>query len=109
MSDETTLAKRAETRAEVIAVLQENADAIRGFGATALYLFGSAARDEMGPNSDVDMFVDYRSGGPFTYDSLFDLKHMLEQKLDREVDLLTRASLHPRLKTFIEAEALRLL
>ena len=46
-------------RAEIIARIRTHAAAIRGEGATSLYLFGSAARDEMGPASDIDVVVDY--------------------------------------------------
>ena len=48
-----------KNRAETIEILLGNADAIKALGATALFLFGSAARDEMGPDSDVDVFIDY--------------------------------------------------
>ena len=105
---QATITKRADTRAEVIAILEANADAIRGFGATALYLFGSAARDEMGPDSDVDMFVEYQSGGRFSYFDLFELESHVARLLGRDVDMLTRPGLHPYLKDRIERSAVRI-
>jgi predicted nucleotidyltransferase len=45
-------------REAIIEQLRANADAIRGHGVTALYLCGSAARDEAGPQSDIDLFAD---------------------------------------------------
>ena len=45
-------------RDEVIARLKQTEPALKAFGVAALYLFGSHARDEAGPNSDIDVFVD---------------------------------------------------
>jgi uncharacterized protein len=47
------------TRNEAIAKLQGCADAVRARGATSLYLFGSAARNEARNDSDLDLFLDY--------------------------------------------------
>ena len=49
------------TRDETITLLRRYADDIRGFAVTGLYLFGSTARGEAGPASDVDLFIDYNS------------------------------------------------
>ena len=95
------------SREDVLATLRNHADDIRGFGATALYLFGSAARDEMRADSDIDMFIDYEAGGPF---SLFDLMHLEEylgHLMGRKVDLLTRNGLHRRLKDQIEKSSIK--
>ncbi len=48
-------------RDDVIARLKETEPALRAFGVEALYLFGSHARDEAGPESDVDVFIDCRA------------------------------------------------
>ncbi|MBB4227946.1 nucleotidyltransferase family protein [Rhizobium mongolense] len=50
---QTSFAKRNEA----IERLKRRADAIRALGATSLYLFGSVAREETGPASDLD-FID---------------------------------------------------
>lgn len=97
------------TRAETIAAIERNADAIRRLGATALYLFGSAARDEMTADSDVDVFIDYVPDGSFTFVELIDLGELLEDSLGREVDVTTRDGLHPRIKSRIEQSSLRVL
>lgn len=96
------LPPRLRTRGEVLAVLRANEEVIRKFGATAMYLFGSAARDELTPDSDVDLFVDYDPSGSFGFVELFDLKDFLAATLDRKVDLTSRNGLHPRLKARIE-------
>src|SRR3974390_1890348 len=43
---------------EAIARLKQAEPAIRALGAASLYLFGSHARDEARPDSDVDVFID---------------------------------------------------
>jgi uncharacterized protein len=95
------------TRDEVIFAIKREEPAIRRFGATALYLFGSAARDEIGPESDIDMFIEYDPQGNFTFVELFDLKDFLRNELRRTVDLTTRAGLHPRLRPSIEKASVR--
>jgi predicted nucleotidyltransferase len=45
-------------RAQVIAKLKAVEPQLRAHGVAALYLFGSYARDEARPDSDVDVFVD---------------------------------------------------
>ena len=94
-------------RAETLAILAMHADAIRAYGATALHLFGSAARDEMHADSDVDLFIDYNPDGSFTFVELIGLQEFLAAQLRRDVDLTTRAGLHPRLRERIEKSSVR--
>lgn len=56
-------------RAHVIEQLRSNRERLNGLGVKRLFLYGSAARDEAGPDSDVDLLVD-PSSEAFT---LFDL------------------------------------
>ena len=58
---------------------------------SSISLFGSYARDEAGPESDVDLLID---GG--NYKGLFgfmDLKEQFEKALGKKVDLISKASL----------------
>ena len=61
----------AMRRDDVIAKLKQTEPALRGFGVAALYLFGSHARDEASPDSDVDVFVDVAPGAAFWLASLY--------------------------------------
>jgi hypothetical protein len=92
---------------ETLEVLKSDAEAIRRFGATALYLYGSAARDELRPDSDVDLFVDYDREGSFSLIELIKLEEHLAGLLRREVDLTTRDGLHPLLRADIERSSVR--
>ena len=59
----------------------------------SLELFGSALRDDFGPNSDVDLLVTFEPDAPW---SLFDFVQMeseLEAVLGRPVDLVERTSI----------------
>ncbi len=96
-------------RADAISKLKENANAIKSMGATALYLFGSTARDEAEPNSDIDLFIDYDPTSRFNAFDLIGIKLLLEEKLAVCVDVTTRDSLHPKLKSRIERSALRVI
>lgn len=58
------------------------------------YLFGSVARDEAGPESDVDVLVEFEEGS-----SLFDLMHLedeLRTLLGASVDVVSIGGLRPR-------------
>ena len=95
-------------RVDAINRLRQTANAVKGMGATALYLFGSTVRDEAGKESDLDLFVDYDPGSRFNAFDLVGIKLLLEEKLQVPVDVTTRDSLHPRLKLGIERSAVRI-
>lgn len=93
------------TKAEIIEKLKRHADAVRGMGATALYLYGSTARDQTGETSDLDLFIDYDPASRFNAFDLVGIKLFLEERLRLPVDITTRDSLHPRLRARIERSA----
>lgn len=95
-------------RAQAIAGLKQRADALQSMGATALYLFGSTARDEAHPASDLDLFIDHAPGQVFSLLDLVGIKQFLEEELETEVDVITRASLHPLLRADIKESAVRI-
>jgi len=94
-------------RAEAIARLRGSAGAIKARGATSLYLFGSTARNEARPGSDLDLFIDYDPEKKFSLVDLVGLKLLLEDELGIGVDVTTRDSLHPMLRSEIEISAVR--
>ena len=72
-------------------------------GAHNVRLFGSAARGEDRPDSDLDLLVDMEAGR-----SLLDLVALgqdLEDLLHRKVDVLTDSSMHPAVRPHILADA----
>ncbi|MGQ0673449.1 MAG: nucleotidyltransferase family protein [Hyphomicrobium sp.] len=73
-----------------------------------MFLFGSRARGDNHPGSDVDAFIDIDPGRKFSLLDLIGLEHAIERKTGLQVDLTTRSSLHPALRESIEAEAIRI-
>lgn len=94
-------------RDAIIAKLKAQTAAFRALGISALYLFGSAARGEAGPDSDVDLFCDYRAG-QFDLFDLMEAQEQAEAILGRRVDFLTRKGLHPALRGDIETSAVQI-
>lgn len=68
-------------------------------------LFGSAARDELGATSDVDVLVEFE--GPATFAAYMDFKFYLEDLLGRPVDLVTDKALRKEMKPDVEKEMIR--
>ncbi len=76
------------------------------YGVEALSVFGSVARGENGPDSDVDILV----AMPPHITKLQGLKQYLEQKLNTTVDLVRyHAHLSTRFLTQISQDAVKLL
>lgn len=80
-------------------------DVQRRFAVSELGLFGSAARDEMKEESDIDVLVEFN--GPATFDGYMDLKFYLEDLLGTKVDLITASGLKPRARPHVEKDLIR--
>lgn len=79
----------------ILRELRSHRRQLKRLGVKQLGLFGSAARGDMRAGSDVDIVVKFNKT---TYRRYLDLKTLLENILDKDVDLLTWASLEGRLK-----------
>jgi len=78
---------------------------LRRLGVKGLSVFGSVARDESTPESDVDVLVEFE--GAATLSRYMDLKLLLESILGRRVDLVTRNGLRDRIRPDVERDAVR--
>ena len=72
---------------------------------STLYVFGSTARGEARPESDVDFLVDFSK--PPSFAQFMDLKFLLEDTLGVPVDLVTRRALRSSMADAVESEAAR--
>jgi predicted nucleotidyltransferase len=87
----------AQKRNTVVVVAQK-------YGATNIRLFGSVARGEERPDSDIDILVDLQPGR-----SIFDLGGLLmelEALFSRPVDVITEDGIKPRMRERIMKEVL---
>jgi predicted nucleotidyltransferase len=93
------------TREEVLAILREHLPEIRALGVSSLAIFGSFARDEARPDSDVDVLVEFADRPTFrTYSAV---RFFLEDLLGRPVDLAIRGNVKARIRSRVEREAVR--
>jgi predicted nucleotidyltransferase len=90
-------------RDEALARLQAHNTEIKRFGVRSLDLFGSVARNEAGPESDLDLIVEFE--GSATYDRYIGLKMLLEDLLGCRVDLVTARAMKPRMRSYVERDA----
>lgn len=95
------------TKQEAIQILAHNKKRLNDFHVTSLSLFGSIVRDEVGPNSDIDILVEFNKNAHVGLFELFRLQTFLSDILGYKADLVTPDALHPMLKDDILREVVR--
>jgi uncharacterized protein len=95
-------------RNQLVAQLRDCADAIKAEGATALYVYGSRARGDNRPDSDLDVYVDYIPGSGFSLMNLAGIFNIISERTGLDVSITTHNSLHPKLKEAIEHESVQI-
>jgi hypothetical protein len=83
----------------VISLIKKHRPELARFGVKSLALFGSVARGEARPDSDVDILVEFE--GRATFDRFMDTKYYLEDLLGCRVDLVVPDAIKPRMKPAI--------
>jgi predicted nucleotidyltransferase len=83
------------------------APVLREHGVRRAAVFGSTARGEARPDSDLDLLVEFEEGRSLL--DLVDLRLVLEDMLGREADVVTYASLHPLLRDSVLGEQVEIL
>jgi uncharacterized protein len=94
----------ALTRDEAVERLQAIDAEIRALGVRRLALFGSVLRNEARVDSDVDLLVEFQPGQK-TFDRFMALADLLEEALERPVEVVTTDALSPFIGPHILAEA----
>ncbi len=90
------------SRDEIIATLRANRAKFDELKVKSLAIFGSVARGDDCPDSDLDVLVEFE--GMATFDSYFDLKEYLEELFGRQIDLVTQTGLKPRVRPYVEKD-----
>ena len=83
------------------------ADVCRRYDVQELSVFGSAARRDMRPESDIDILVDFKPGARIGLIKFATLNEELTDLLGRTVDLVTKSGLKPRVRPHVLREAQR--
>ena len=96
-------------RTTIIATLRAHEAELKRSGAASLSLFGSVARGEAQPESDIDLaFVpDREAGGRFSVIDLLKLESELSRLLEAPVDLVVEPSETPALQEKIDRDRVR--
>jgi uncharacterized protein len=92
------------TREEALKRLRPMESELRASGLSALYLFGSTARGDAGPKSDVDLMCDIDDQKRLDLMGFAGLCIEIEKAMDVEVDLVPRRSMRPRIRARAEQD-----
>ena len=95
------------TRDEIERILTSHRADLEARGVRSLSIFGSAARGEAGPESDVDVLVELVPEAHVGLLGLAGLKEYLETVLDRSVDVVTSEGLRAWMRERVVREAVR--
>ena len=85
----------------VLTELERHKAELRALGVRRLGLFGSVARDEARPDSDLDFLVEF---DPVTYDAYLETEDFLERQFGCKVDLGSFGSIRPQLQPSVLRE-----
>jgi len=91
--------------ADVRQTLSHRLDDLHDLGVASLYVFGSVARGDARPDSDIDFLVEF--GKPTGLLGLTRLRLLLEQVFQCPIDLGTKDGLRPSIRQHALAEAVR--
>jgi predicted nucleotidyltransferase len=94
------------TRDDAIAVLQEHAEALRARGIRHAALFGSTARGNAGPGSDIDILVELAPDAELDAFEYAALKRFIAGLFSGPVDVVNRDALKPHLRRPVNSDAI---
>ncbi|MET0239262.1 MAG: nucleotidyltransferase domain-containing protein [Sphingobium sp.] len=96
------------TRDEVLSRIKPHEAELRSAGMTALYLFGSVARGEAGPVSDIDLSCDIGAEKPVGLLQFIGMQQRLEDMLGAKVDLVEDRCLIPAVAARARRDRIRI-
>jgi uncharacterized protein len=91
---------------EILARLRENEAALRARGVRHAALFGSRARGDNRPDSDIDIMVEFDPAAHVTVFSYAGLKDYIAGLFDGPVDVVHREGLKPYLRPAATADTI---
>ena len=111
MASESQTLERPGTaeRERVLALLRAQEPELRALGIKRLRLFGSLARGDAGPESDVDLLAEIDHSSRFSLLDLAGLQRDLAELIGREVQIATAVEeMRPRIRGRVEADAIEI-
>lgn len=90
-------------RDEILEIISSHRTELDSFCVKSLAIFGSITRGEATSQSDVDILVEFQ--GKATFKQYMKLKLFLQDLLVCYVDLVTPKGLKPRVRPYVEEEA----
>ncbi len=94
-------------RDQALSTLKTHETELRKAGLSALYLFGSVARDENSPNSDIDLACSIDKAAHIGLFEFAGIIIQLEERLRSKVDLVTLDAMRPRIRARAEQDMVR--
>ncbi len=94
-------------REHVLSMLREHEPELKEAGVVRLSQFGSTARGEAGPESDVDLLAAYHKSRRLSLLDLIGIEIRLAELLGVKVDLIEEGTLKPRVQRSVAPEVLR--
>jgi len=90
--------------AEMIGGLQQLERRLRHMGITRLAIFGSRARGDYRPDSDLDVLIDVEGGRKFSLLDLVGVAHAIEDTMDVKANVFMRRSLNAQMAASIQPD-----
>jgi len=91
----------------VISTLRGHESELRAAGVVRLSLFGSTARGDYRPDSDIDLLAAFDETRRISVLDIVGIERQISRMLGRPVELVEEGSLKPRVQKNVEAEAIR--
>jgi predicted nucleotidyltransferase len=93
-------------RVDILEILKRSEPALRARGVSRAAVFGSVARGDHQPDSDIDIMVEIGPEAHITVFDYVDLKDYIASMFDGPVDVVNREGLKPYVRPAATADAL---
>ena len=94
------------TRDQALQILKRHEGELRQQGVARAALFGSVARDEASPGSDIDVMVEFAPDAAISVWAYARLKDLIQGFFGERVDVVSRNGLNRHIRPTVEREAL---
>jgi len=95
------------TQENILNFLSENKLFLREqFHVVKIGIFGSFARNEQNPDSDIDILIEMENNVSNVYDLKWNLREFLKNQFQRDVDICNSKHIKPYAKNYILKDAI---